>query len=120
MNYSIQKNLKLINGLISKNYLKIPIFYNFGKIDDNNLSNYITYYDITDQSILYADNISYVKKQVIQISIFTQERNFLLEEELEQILENNKIIFKKIQNYYLNSEKIYITIYEVYLINTRN
>lgn len=120
MNYSIQKSLKLVNKLISKNSFKIPIFYNFGKLDNNNLSNYITYYDITDQSILYADNISYIKKQIIQVSIFTQERNFLLEEELEQILETNKIIFKKAQNYYLNSEKIYITIYEVYLINTRN
>lgn len=59
----------------------------------------------------YADNIVYAKQYEINIELYTDDKNWALEEALENILEANEIPYRKTESY-IDSEKLFMQLYE--------
>lgn len=67
-------------------------------------------YLIPDSDNFAADGKSYFKVDVLNLELYTDYRDFNLEEQIEAVLEKNEIFWEK-ENIYIESEKMYETIY---------
>lgn len=110
---SVKENLQKIFNILKSNVFQIPVRHAYVLNKDDNFSNYITYFEVSETNNLFGDNNSYLKIQLIQISVFTEKRNYELEDNIEKLLDNNEIIFEKTSTSYINEEKIYQVIYQV-------
>ena len=66
---------------------------------------------ITETRNVYADGIVYHTTEIVAIELYTDSKNFLLEEKLEGILEKYSIQWEK-EEYYIESERLYETVYK--------
>lgn len=71
---------------------------------------YIVYYYPSRDDVM-ADNTNYVKVENLRIELYTEWKNFELEQQLESILETNHITYSK-EETYINGESMFEIIYE--------
>lgn len=93
--------LKSIDMPVSYHHFKTPISPPF-----------ITYYRNASKNFI-ADDKVYKKINIIKIELYTKQKDIQQEEKLEQILDENNIDYQIIAENYIDSEKIYQTIYEI-------
>ncbi len=62
-----------------------------------------------------ADNRIYQKIVSIQLELYSDQKNFAAEERVERILDENKIVYDKLEAY-IESEKLLEQIYEFELL----
>lgn len=58
-----------------------------------------------------ADNTNYVRIERLFVELYTDEKDFALEGQLEAVLNENEIVFAKSQGY-IDSERMHVTVYE--------
>ena len=76
------------------------------------------YYPEEDE--FYADNRNYIKLVVLRIELYTDEKDFSLEETIENLLNENELPFTHYESY-IDSEKMLMQTYETEVyINARN
>lgn len=69
----------------------------------------VFYYDGNDD--LFADNTNYQTIVSLRIELYTRNKDFSLERNLETVLKNNGITYSKEEGY-IETEKVYEIIYE--------
>lgn len=67
------------------------------------------YYPESDDFV--ADNSNYVRIEVLTIELYTKDKRFDLEEQIESKLAENEIVFSKIETHD-DAEKLVLTSYE--------
>lgn len=65
----------------------------------------------SEQQGLYADNINYAKPVNLVIELYTKTKNFQLEAQLEQALNDVEIPYRRYESY-IDSEKLFMQTYE--------
>lgn len=60
-----------------------------------------------------ADNIVYFDINEIQVELYTRQNTLTEEKKLESYMTENKIIWDKVSQNWLDDEKIFMTVYEV-------
>ena len=68
-----------------------------------------------DSDDLYADNINYTKIRPVTIELYTDEKDFELEEKMESLLIESGLSFTKNETV-IESEKMYMIVYETEVI----
>ena len=68
------------------------------------------FYSQTDD--VFADDTNYQRIVQLNIELYTNNKDFELEESLEQILKDNNLTYYKEENY-IDSEKLYQIAYEM-------
>lgn len=71
---------------------------------------FITFYYSYDNDVL-ADNSNYVKVASLVIELYTDYKDFTLENKLEGILNEHEIVYSKNESY-IDSEKMLMQVYE--------
>lgn len=61
----------------------------------------------------YADGIVYAKIQKLQIELYTDEKNWELEEKLEGILDKHGISWQQVASEWIESESMWESLYEI-------
>ena len=64
-----------------------------------------------------ADDCNYVKVEHVVIELYTEDKDFALEQDLEGILRDNDIVFSKDEEY-IESERMHLSVYETDIIIT--
>lgn len=67
------------------------------------------YFD--EQRGFYADNINYAKPVHLVIELYTKNKDFQLEAQLEELLSANEIAYSRYESY-IDSEKMFMQTYE--------
>lgn len=67
-------------------------------------------YLIPESNNFAADGITYFETDVLNLELYTDYRDFNLEKQIEEVLEKYEIFWEK-ENIYIESEKMYETIY---------
>lgn len=67
------------------------------------------YYDESNDVI--ADDTNYVKVQGLVIELYTKEKDFALEQKVEETLKANNIVYTRYENY-IDTEKMFMQVYE--------
>lgn len=94
-----------------------PVAYShFTETTNNPLPNppFITYI-VPSSDNLFADNKTYKKINNIDIELYTDKKNLLAEETLEDLLDANKIPYQTNETY-IESERLFQKIYEIGVI----
>ena len=98
----------------------IPAAYmQFPEDDPNNPAPpppFICYY-YTGDNDLKADNSNYQKIRQLTVELYCENKNFTLEQTVESALTSNGFVYSKAE-IYLNSEKMYMTTYEMEVVIT--
>jgi len=68
-----------------------------------------------DSTDLAADNTNYARIERLYIELYTDEKDFALESQIEQLLNANELVFSKEQTY-LDDERMHETIYTTDII----
>ena len=68
-----------------------------------------------DSADLAADNTNYARIEPLYIELYTDEKDFALEKQIETLLNANELVFRKEQTY-LDSELMNETIYTTEVI----
>ena len=90
--------------------LKIPIAYHhFVKPTS---PPFITYFRISSNNFT-ADDKVYKKVNTYRIELYTKQKDIVTENLLENIFDENEIIYEIVSESYIDSEKIYQVIYEI-------
>lgn len=71
------------------------------------------YYPSRDD--FFADGVNYAKKTLMNIELYSQEKDFELEEQVETILEENGIAYDK-EEQYISDERMYEVLYTMEVI----
>ena len=64
---------------------------------------------------LAADNTNYARIEPLYIELYTDEKDFALESQIETLLNTNDLVFRKEQTY-IDSERMHETIYTTDII----
>jgi hypothetical protein len=99
-------NRQQIAGLFSP----IPTTYEFWPIGDAPDLPYICYY-YPDSDDFFADNENYVAIRRLNIELYTDNKDFTLEDTVEGILKANHLGFSKTETY-IEAEHMYQTLYQ--------
>lgn len=75
------------------------------------------YYSDSDSFV--ADNMNYVKVQTLVIELYTDEKEFDLEETIERILNENELPFDHVESY-IDSEKMLMQTYTTEVVINGN
>ena len=67
---------------------------------------------------LYADNRNYQKVAHLVIELYTDEKDFDLEERVETVLNDSDIAYNRMESY-IDSERLYMVTYDTNLIITK-
>lgn len=59
----------------------------------------------------YADNINYAKLMVLRIELYTDEKDFIMEDTIETLLKDNELPYTHYESY-IDSEKMLMQTYE--------
>jgi hypothetical protein len=98
----------------------IPVaYYQFPEDDPNNPAPpppFMVYYYPGDDDVL-ADNINYAKVRQMTLELYCDNKDFTLEKAVEDMLTSNGFVFSKSEEY-INSEKLYETIFETEVVIT--
>ena len=68
-----------------------------------------------DSADLVADNTNYARIEPLYIELYTDEKDFALEKQIETLLNANDLVFRKEQTY-LDDERMHETIYTTDII----
>ena len=68
-----------------------------------------------DSADLVADNTNYARIEPLYIELYTDEKDFALEKQMETLLNSNDLVFRKEQTY-LDDERMHETIYTTDII----
>ena len=68
-----------------------------------------------DSADLAADNTNYARIEPLYIELYTDEKDFALEKQIETLLNANDLVFRKEQTY-LDDERMHETIYTTDII----
>ena len=63
------------------------------------------------QNGFVADNINYAKPVALVIELYTDNKDFQLEAQIEKALNDNEIVFQRNESY-IDSEKLFLQTYE--------
>ena len=74
------------------------------------------YYDGADD--LKADNTNYVKIRPLTIELYTDNKDFDLEDVVEAALNSSGLVYSKDDETYIESERMYMVVYETEIIIT--
>lgn len=97
-----------INQIIAQ--MNIPYaYYQFSK-DTAQPCPFICFY-FDEQRGFYADNINYAKPVHLVIELYTKNKDFQLEAQLEELLSANEIAYSRYESY-IDSEKMFMQTYE--------
>lgn len=91
-------------------------YYSFPEEQAPNLPYLIFYYP--NNNDMSADNINYVPISQLNIELYSNNKNFDLEEQVEAVLTNYGFYYSKTESY-LNSEHMYEVLYETQIIITK-
>lgn len=98
----------------------VPFAYTaFPENDPNNPAPpppFVCYYYDGDNDLL-ADNLNYQKIRTMVVELYTDAKDFDLENAVETMLNDNGLVFSKDEDY-ISSEKLYMTTYETEVILT--
>lgn len=64
-----------------------------------------------DSPDFYADNTNYVKRVTLVIELYTDYKDFDLEEKIEKMLNDNELPYNHYESY-IDTEKLYMQTYE--------
>lgn len=64
---------------------------------------------------LQADNINYQRIVTLNIELYTREKEFEIEDSIEEVLKENEFSYSKEENF-INSEKLFQIAYEMEVI----
>lgn len=70
-----------------------------------------------DNNDVIADNTNYAKIERLVIELYTDDKDFSLEQEIEAVLNANGLVFSRDEEF-LDSERMHETIYETNVIIT--
>lgn len=99
-----------LNNILSQ--LNIPVAYHhFNKATS---LPYIVYYE-TNTDNVFADNKVWAKCITIEIELYTEYKDINLESDLEDLLNYNEIPYEKINETYIDDEKMYENVYQIEL-----
>lgn len=76
---------------------------------------YVVYYE-TGSDNVFADNKVLKKVSNVDIELYTEYKDVTLEEKLEKALNDNEIPWQKITESYIDSEKMFESVYQITLI----
>lgn len=71
---------------------------------------FICFY-FSDTDGVYADNSVYSKRATLVIELYTDDKRFDLEEQIETLLNNNELPYKRYESY-IDSEQMLMQTYE--------
>lgn len=72
------------------------------------------YFDESDDQ--YADNSNYVKIRPLTIELYTDTKDYALEDTLEAVLKTNGLSYRKTTETYIEAEKMMMCVYETEVI----
>jgi len=108
--------LTAATGTSSATY--IPAAYlQFPEDDPNNPAPPFICYYYTGDDDLKADNTNYQKIRQVSIELYTDNKDFTLEQKVETTLTSHGLVYSKMEAY-INEEKMYQTTYETEVIIT--
>lgn len=67
---------------------------------------------VTNSDNFVADGKVYLRTDVVHIELYTDQKEFQLEEKVENVLEQKEIIWEK-SEVYIESEQLYEVVYEL-------
>lgn len=92
--------------------LNIPVAYDHFESNKTVSPPFIVYRE-TDVDTFKADGITYYRDYNYEIELITEKKDTDLQEELEELLTNNKLPYDLQSELWDNTEKIYHNIYEI-------
>lgn len=106
--------MKLTEVVEMLNGMDIPVAYYQWKENSAPSLPYILYYypSNNDES---ADGINWATINQLNIELYTSNKNFKLEQQLEDILKQNEFYFMKSEQY-IDDEKMYEVLYEMEVV----
>lgn len=72
----------------------------------------------SEDNDLKADNINYQKIERLNIELYTDNKDYENEANIETILTNNSVVWSKSETY-IDSERLYMVLYEADVIVTK-
>lgn len=112
--YQILSAIPITEG----NYIPTA-YYMFPEDDPDNPAPpppFITYYYPGDNDVK-ADDVNYQAIRELTIELYTDNKDFSLEQAVESVLTSNGFVYAKTEDY-IDSEKLYMTTYETEVIIT--
>lgn len=97
--------------------LKIPYAYYQFEEGTGQAPPFICFF-YTSSNDLYADQSNYQKITGLSIELYTAEKDFALEEDVENLLNDNGLTYYKEENY-IDSEKMYQIAYDMEILITK-
>ena len=97
----------------------IPVAYLMFPEDPNNPAPpppFITYHYPGDNDLI-ADNINYQPIRQLTVELYCDNKDFVIEKAVEDVLTSNGFVYSKSEEY-IDSEKLYETIYETEVVIT--
>ena len=93
----------------------IPAVYNHWPDNTQKAPPFICFYYPSSESF-FADNLNYCKIENLYIELYTANKDFDAEKQVEAVLRENSLTYSRSETY-LNSEKLYMELYtmEVYI-----
>lgn len=68
------------------------------------------YFDESDD--MYADNENYVRIRPLTIELYTDYKDYALENQIESVLKQNELTYRKVAETYIESERMMMCVYE--------
>lgn len=99
------------------NSVGIPFAYYQFSEDTAKPTPFICFYFSGDNDFL-ADDVNYQKVRTLVVELYTDEKDFLLEETLEDVLTANEFVYSKSESY-IDSEKMLMVTYTTDVIITK-
>lgn len=72
----------------------------------------------SDDNDLKADNINYQKIERLNIELYTDNKDYENEANIETVLTNNSVVWSKSETY-IDSERLYMVLYEADVVVTQ-
>lgn len=91
--------------------LNIPFVYSHFKEGSSPKLPFAVYY-YSGENVFIADGRPYYKLRNLIIELYTEKKDFELEEKLEKLLEDNNLLYTK-DEVWISSEEMYETIYKM-------
>lgn len=88
-------------------------YYSFPINQAPNLPYIVFYFPNSDD--FSADNLNYVPITDLNIELYSRDKNFALEKQVEDVLKNNNIYFSKSETF-INTENMYEVLYETQIV----